>query len=353
MALEVIEVSSPKEMHLFNVFPGNIYRAQHRAPCFPVLELSRLQEEGLFARVQAQPFLAVRDSRVVGRVAAAVHAALFRDTTGFFGYFETINDPEVAAALLHRTADWLGKSGVKKMIGPVDLSPHERLGLLVEGFGGYHNPGMPYNPPYYQTLLEQCGLATEIDLFAYHGDLRSPLPQKLVRVAERCAGKPQLKLRSFNPLDLQGEGEILAAIHNGSLDVIWGFTDLSPAEGTAVWKRIKGYFDPRLALIAEMNGQPAGLCLALRPAGTGSFSSLAGQFNARLALLAVLPRYRLQGLEALLILECFRRARHLGVVTIEFSLIAENNVMMNRIIKKLGALKRSRVYRIYKKMIMA
>ena len=247
MALEVIEVSSPREMHVFNVFPGHIYRAQHRAPSFPVLELSRLQEDFLFARVQAQPFLAVKDSRAVGRVAAAVHGALLQDKTGFFGYFETINEPGVAAALLSRAADWLGKRGVKKMIGPVDLSPHERLGLLVKGFTGYHNPGMPYNPPYYQALLEQCGLSAEIDLFAYHHDLRSPWPKKLVRVAERCAGKPQLKLRSFNPGDLQGEGEILAAIHNGSMDVIWGFTDLSPAEGTAVWKKLKGYFDPRLA----------------------------------------------------------------------------------------------------------
>ena len=176
---------------------------------------------------------------------------------------------------------------------------------------------------------------------------------KTGQVAERCAGKPQLKLRSFNPGDLQGEGEILAAIHNGSMDVIWGFTDLSPAEGTAVWKKLKGYFDPRLALIAEMNGQPAGLCLALRPAGRRTFSGLPGQLNARLAVLAVLPRYRLQGLEALLILECFRRARNLGVITIEFSLIAENNVMMNRIIERLGAVDRSRVYRIYKTMIMA
>jgi GNAT superfamily N-acetyltransferase len=353
MALEVIEVSSPREMHVFNVFPGHIYRAQHRAPSFPVLELSRLQEDFLFARVQAQPFLAVKDSRAVGRVAAAVHGALLQDKTGFFGYFETINEPGVAAALLSRAADWLGKRGVKKMIGPVDLSPHERLGLLVKGFTGYHNPGMPYNPPYYQALLEQCGLSAEIDLFAYHHDLRSPWPKKLVRVAERCAGKPQLKLRSFNPGDLQGEGEILAAIHNGSMDVIWGFTDLSPAEGTAVWKKLKGYFDPRLALIAEMNGQPAGLCLALRPAGRRTFSGLPGQLNARLAVLAVLPRYRLQGLEALLILECFRRARNLGFITIEFSLIAENNVMMNRIIERLGAVDRSRVYRIYKTMIMA
>jgi hypothetical protein len=93
MALEVIEVSSPREMHVFNVFPGHIYRAQHRAPSFPVLELSRLQEDFLFARVQAQPFLAVKDSRAVGRVAAAVHGALLQDKTGFFGYFETINEP--------------------------------------------------------------------------------------------------------------------------------------------------------------------------------------------------------------------------------------------------------------------
>ncbi len=348
MALKIVEVSSPTEMHVFNRCPGLIYRDQHRAPPFPVLELDGLKRKLLFARVEAQPFLAVRGPRTVGRVAASLLDSPPGERTGYFGYFEAVNDPGVAAALLGRAAAWLGERGVKKMLGPVDLSPHERLGLLVDGFGGSHNPGMPFNPPYYGTLLEQCGLSAEIDLFAYHYDLRRPWPKKLVQVAERCRKKPQLGLRSFNPGDPRGEGEILAAVHNGSMDGLWGFTDLSPAEGTAIWNNLMGCFDPRLALIAEIKGQPAGLCLTLRPAGQGPFLNLSGQSGARLAVLGVLPQYRFQGLEAALILECFHRARRLGVVAMEFSLIAENNVMMNRIIKRLGPLEISRVYRIYK-----
>ncbi len=351
MTLEVIEVSSQNEMKVFNAFPGIIYRDRYKAPTFPVLESNHLQYDRLFERVEAQPFLAVKERRAVGRVAAAVHVSLSRDKIGFFGYFESVNEPGIAAALLNRAACWLSERGVEKMLGPVDLSPHERLGLLVGGFAGYHNPGMPYNPSYYQTLLEQCPMGAEIDLYAYHYDLRKPWPKKLVLVAERCARNRQFKMRSFNPGDLFSEGELLAEIHNGSMDGIWGFTPLSPTEGAAIWKKLIGYFDPRLVLVAEINGQPAGLCLTLCPAGRRPFWGLPEQVNARLAVLAVLPQYRFQGLEAALILECFRRALRLGVITIEFSLVAENNVMMNRIIQRLGALEKNRIYRVYRRQI--
>ena len=112
------------------------------------------------------------------------------------------------------------------MIGPVDLSPHERLGLLVEGFGGYHNPGMPYNPPTIRPCWSSAGWRQKL-IYSPTTAICAVLPQKLVQVAERY-----LENRSSNLIVLipgsPGRGEeILAAIHSGSLDVIWGFTDLS------------------------------------------------------------------------------------------------------------------------------
>lgn len=351
MGLEVIEVSSPRAIQAYNAFPRKIYGNFFAAPFFPVQERVSRYYDPLFERVEAQPFLAVRNGHVLGRIAASENQALADRETGFFGYFESLQDTVVAGKLLEAAAGWLSSRGKSKMIGPVDLSPHERLGLLVEGFGGYHNPGMPYNPPYYTSLLTQNGLETEMNLNAYHYDLRKPVPERLARVAARAHRLKGIRIREINFNALNREGEIFSLIHNGSMNQIWGYADLSPAEGAAIWKKLSSFYDPRLILFAEVNGEPAGLCLSLCPVRRTVFKNQASDLNVRLAILAVLPQYRFKGIEAALIIKCTRRARDRGIAAMELSLVAENNSMMNTIIKNLDGVRKSRSYIVYRKQI--
>lgn len=348
MTVEVIEVLTQKAVQSFNNFPRNIYGDYYRAPSFPDLERSSPHFDKLFSRVEAQPLLAVRNGYAVGRIAACVNLTVPDADSGYFGYFETINDTAAARALIKAAGRWLAARGRSRMTGPVDLTPHERLGLLTEGFRGYHHPGMPYNPPYYSSLFARIGLEKEVTLYAYHYDLRRSLPERLVRVAIRAGRIKGMKIRSLNSNDLSGEGEIFSRIHNGSMHEIWGFAALSPEEGTAIWRKLRGCCDPDLILVAEVDGDPAGLCLVLYQVRKKYFSDPAGFLNARLAVLSVLPRYRLKGLEAALILESIRRARAKGITALELSLVAENNSMMNRIIQSLQGVKRSRLYSVYK-----
>lgn len=348
MAVEVIEVLTPRGMQLFNNFPRNIYGELHRSPYFPVLKKNSPYFDRLLSRVEAQTFLAVRKGYVVGRIAACVNRAVPDDQSGYFGYFESINHAAAAGALIKAAGSWLAARGRSRMTGPVDLTPHERLGLLAEGYRGYHHPGMPYNPPYYSHLFEQIGLEEEVTLYAYRYDLRQSAPEKLVRVAARAGRNKRMKLRSVNFNDLSGEGEVFSRIHNGSMHEIWGFAALSPVEGAAIWQKLKGYYDPALILVAEVDGEPAGLCLTLCPVRRKCFSGPGRCFNARLAVLSVLPQYRRKGLEAALILESARRARDREVATLELSLVAKNNIMMNRIIQSLPGVIRSREYKVYR-----
>lgn len=348
MAVEVIGVSTPKEMQVFNAFPRKLYGDFYRAPLFPVIDKSSPRGDPLFSRVEAQPFLAIRNGYAVGRIAAGLHQSLAGEA-GFFGFFESPDDPAIAAALFKEAARWLAARGAKKMIGPVDLSPHERLGLLVKGFGGPPRPGMPYNPPYYSKLLEQCGLETEISLRAYHFDLRRPWPDRLFRVAARAGRNPEFRIRRIDFNDPAGEGEVFSLIHNSSMGEIWGFVPLSPEEASSIWLKLRRGVDPDLILVAEFAGKPAGLCLALNPVSRAPF--LPVRSNARLAVLAVLPQYRFKGLEAALILECARRALRKGTADMELSLVAENNTMMNKIIQSMEGVKISRVYKVYKKYL--
>ncbi len=351
MSVEVIEVSSPGAIQSFNAFPWKIYRNSYLAPSFPVLERSSPHYDSLFERVEAMPFLAVKNGQVLGRIAASVNHAHVDGETGFFGYFESLKDNAAAGGLVEAAANWLSARGKNKMIGPVDLSPHERLGLLVEGFGGYHNPGMPYNPTYYPSLLNQCGMETEINLNAYHYNLHKPVPERLDRVAERASSSKGIRLREIDFNNLKREGEIFSLIHNSSMSEIWGYAHLSPAEGAAIWKKLRSFFDPRLILFAEVNGEPAGMCLSMSTVRRTLFINRASDLNVRLAILAVLPQYRFKGIEAALIMECIRRARARGIATIELSLVAENNSMMNTIIKNLDGVRKSRSYAVYRKQI--
>lgn len=349
MALEVMEVTSQRGMQAFQAFPRVLYRDAFRAPPLPERDLWGPQVSPLYERVEAQPFLAASNGRAVGRIVASRHLAYPEEKTGFFGYFEALRDVTVASALVNAAARWLSARGMCKMIGPVDLTFHERAGMLVEGFGGYHPPGMPYNPPYYADLLTSCGLEKERDLYAYLFDLRRPLPEKLARVAARAARGQTLRIRGIQFADLAGEGDVLARLHNGSMRDVWGFIPLSPREGAATWEKLRGHYDPGLILVAEMDGKPAGLCLVLSPLARAPFFNPAGRIHARLAVLGVLPAYRLKGIEAALLTELSHRARLKGVIGLDLSLVAENNAMMHKIIQTIGQVKPYRRYRVFKK----
>jgi len=349
MGIEVVPVSGPEELQVFNAFPRVVYKGAFAAPPLPIIDPADPRRDRLFERVEAQAFLAVNRGYAVGRIVASVHTDARFSSTGYFGYFEALNDPTVVAALIDKASSWLAGRGVKVMTGPVDLTPHERVGLLVEGFRGFHLPGMPYNPPYYQDLLEASGLELEMNLLAYHSDLRKPFPERLVRVAARAMKNQSLSIRELDFNNLSVEGEMFSCLHNGSLSEIWGFAPLSSEEGAAIWHKLQGFYDHSLILVAEIDGKPAGLCLTLSALRRSTGVSVPR--TARLAVLAVLPPFRFKGLEAALIIECFRRARRSGVIRFEFSQIAESNQMMNKIIQNADWAMRSRVYRVYRKKL--
>ncbi|MDD4169380.1 MAG: GNAT family N-acetyltransferase [Desulfotomaculaceae bacterium] len=346
MTIEVFSIKNDREMQAFDAFPRKIYRNFFRTPSFPAVDWpSRKFSDILFQAVDAQPLLAFRNGQSTGRLAVSINHTFSGKDTGFFGYFESLNDPETTAALFQAATQWLSDRDIKRMIGPVDLTPHERLGLLIKGFRGFHLPGMPYNPPYYSNLIEQLDIKIEVDLFAYKCDLRRPIPDRLVRITKRALLTKNLLLREINFSNLAGEGEIFSKIHNGSMDAVWGFAPLNSQEGSAIWKKIKNFCDPSLIIIAEIDRKPAGLCLILCPARRPVSSNIN---TARLAVLAVLPQFRFKGLEAAMIVECARRARNRGIGTLELSQVAENNPMMNRIIQSLSDIRKDKIYRIYK-----
>src|SRR5215813_1948366 len=168
----------------FIKLPFKIYAGD---PCFvPPMVVERRdfldpRKNPFLAHAELSLYLAVQNGEVVGRIAAIndLHYNQFHNTeSGFFGMIECVNDLEVANALIDAAADWVRAKGMKQLLGPVNLSFNHDVGVLIDGFG--HPPAMmlAYNPPYYQSLMEGCGLEKAQDLWSYHLSTAAPPPEK-------------------------------------------------------------------------------------------------------------------------------------------------------------------------------
>src|SRR5205807_5106537 len=101
-------------------------------------------------------FLARRAGVVAGRITA--HVAARGDADGWFGFFDVIDDENVAGALLERTAEWLRAHGCSTMTGPASFTPLDDPGVLVSGFDTPGTTGRPWHPPWYAAHLQAAGL---------------------------------------------------------------------------------------------------------------------------------------------------------------------------------------------------
>jgi len=334
--ISVVPVSSRHLLRVFNSPSLFSPWAGYGAP--PLPSLWDLKSDPLFTGICFQAFLAFRGGRPVGRIAASTHPFAHETAAGYFGYFACADDSKVAHALVAAAAGWLLDRGKNKICGPVDLTPHQRLGLWIEGSYTFWHPSMPQNPPYYAGLLLSCGLEVETYLYAYSLELEKGTPVKVQRAAVRAARIEGVRTRSIN-FDDPADGEAFSLVHNGAMAGTWGFVPLTPAGASSVLRRLSPYYDPKAVILAEAGGRPAGICLALLPRRTGKC--------ARLAVLAVLPRYRHKGLDALMVAECIRYLRQRGAWELELSLVAGSNRAARKMLAGIDGVKLKSVYAVF------
>ena len=324
-----------------------------------------------FEHGEVELFLAYRNGTPVGRIAAvenSLHNQVHEDRLGFFGQFECIDDPEVAHALLDRAAEWVENRGFDTIRGPVNFSMNEESGLLIEGFDDTPAILMTYNPPYYEALLEGWGLTKAKDLLAWHGGKGTFDEERFERMHRRTIERSGLdiRVRSLNMKDFDNEVRLIRDLYNAGWEKNWGFVPMTDAEVHHMAKSLRPVVDPDLAMIGEIEGEPAGFALSLpdinqalhringRLFPFGIFKLLLGMkkiTRVRVITLGVLPEYRRSGLDALLYYQSFRRATDQGLSG-ESSWILEDNREMNRAQEKMG-LALAKTYRLYDKALTA
>jgi len=315
-----------------------------------------------------QLFLAERRGRPVGRIAAIenrTHNRFHGDRVGFFGFFECVEDQEVADALIQAARGWLRDRGLAAIRGPVNPSTNHDCGLLVRGF---RFPPMfltPWNPRYYPTLVEGTGLSPVRDLLGYFIPMdpeRFQLPESVERQARRAREREGMTFRDLKLGRWREEVELLWEVYNQAWERNWGFVPYSREEFLYTAQDLKRLLRPEFAFVAEVEGEAAGFMLIMPdynriletiPGGrllpTGLPKLLLGKkrlLTGRLMALGVKPRYRRSSIFPLFAWEAMRRGRAIGALGAEASWILEDNEAMNAPLRGMG-LRPYRRWRIY------
>ena len=320
-----------------------------------------------FAHAEAAYFLAERDGAVVGRIAAIhnrAHNAFHGDRVGFFGFFETIDDAEVAGALFDRAASWLAERGLDVLRGPTSFSTNDEAGLLVDGFATPAALMMPHNPAYYVRLVEGAGFRKAKDLLAYQstGDR---LPERLVEGARLLQKRRAIVVRPLDVSRFEQEVELVKRLYNSGWERNWGFVPMTDAEIDALAGQLKPVLVPDLVVFAEHAGKPIGLAVALPDLNVALRRNPSGRFfpgilrvllasrgidRLRVLLLGVVPEWRGKGVDALLGKAVWENGYARGFRWAEAGWILEDNHAMRNGLVNLG-FEVYKTYRIYEKEI--
>lgn len=317
-----------------------------------------------YRHAEMEMFLAERNNDPVGRIAAIInhnHNKEHNENIGFFGFFESVNDDEVARALFDAAKEWMTAKGVTAMRGPASPSVNDEYGLLVDGF---HLPPailMPYNPPYYQQLLERYGFIKLKDLYAYYVHKDKVFTEKLKRVSELVKQREGVVFRTLNMRRFWDEVRIIRELYNRGWSRNWGEVPMTEEEFMYVARDLKPIVDPELVIIAEVKGKPVGFGMSLPDYNMILRHNRRGwllpalvrillfrkKINfIRIVILGVLPEYLNSGIGGVLFYETAVRGVQRGYIHGEASWVLEDNVMMNRGAELLRG-ERWKTYRIY------
>ena len=321
-----------------------------------------------YKHAEAEFFIAEREGKILGRIAAIVnhnHNKEHGDRTGFFGFFECIDDQAVANALFDRAKAFLKERGMNIMRGPATPSVNDEWGLLIEGFE--HSPTilMPYNPPYYAKLVESYGFKKVMDLYSYKLTQDKVYSDRLERANNIVKQRHNLVFRSLNMKRFNEEVKRIRDIYNRAWAKNWGAVPMTDEEIDALAADLKPIVVPDLVIFAESQQKTIGFALSLPDINIALKHNkkgrlLSGLFHlytkkkeidgVRIIVLGVLPEYIHTGAAGVLFYETARRAKTLGYEWGEAGWVLENNDRMNRAADAMNG-KLVKKYRIYDVLI--
>jgi len=371
-ALDVRKVESKADAEAFLRFPWALYQGDpYWTP--PLVAMQRVKldrtKNPSWQYLEGDYFIAWRGEQPVGTIAAFInhrHNEFRREHIGFFGMFECRDDAEAAHALLATAAEYVRARGYGAIRGPASFHLDEECGLLIKGYDDPPVLLMPYNPPYYQRLLETApGFAKVMDIFSYRLTLdnwkTSEKLEQTLRVTRRNNERRGITVRQADPKNLTAALAILREIYASAWENNWGFVPPTDDELNKLFEDLKLFVDARLVFFAYVKDEPVAFLLALpdlnqalkaaypRPGKPNlvSMAQVAWHWKirpkikrVRIALMGVREGHRGIGVEAAMFAEFYRAApdisRETGWAEADAGWVLETNEPMLRLVAAYG-----------------
>ncbi|MBS1551718.1 MAG: hypothetical protein JST15_06590 [Bacteroidetes bacterium] len=373
--IEILPVELEGEKNKFIEFPYSFYKSDKNwvEPLrFDVKNNLNEKKNPFYQHSKIKLWLATKNGETAGRIAGIIndnHNKFHNDKTGFFGFFECINDKNAAKMLFDKAAEFAKENGMDTLRGPMNPSTNDECGLLIDGFNKPPVMLMPYNPEYYAGLLEDYGFVKAKDLLAFWIDKEVSKDEnmmgKLRRVSDIVLKKENITIRNVNLKDFKNEVQKIREVYNDAWELNWGFVPMTEDEFNFIADNLKLVVDPDYIEFAEINGKPVGFSLAL-PDVNQAIKGLNGKLfpfgfikfllnkkkinQLRVIIMGVKKEYHRKGIDAVFYRNIINTAVKKGLKGAEISWILEDNYAMKQTTEKLGA-KVYKIYRIYDKLI--
>ena len=377
MSLRIVRVEGRRGTARFVDVPFRIEDGRRAAPWVPplravVADLLDDRKNPFYRDAERVLFVAEDGGRPVGRVAAIEnrwHNRHHRDRVGFFGFFDAVDDAEVAEALMAAAEAWLRERGLEASRGPMNPSMNHECGLLVDGFEAHPMVMTPWNPPSHGALLEGAGYRKVKDLLAYFindVDGVGREERRLRSLAERVAQRTGLSFRDVDYGDLEAEARRIIRLYEEAWRDNWGFVPPSWEEFWHTAHGLKAILAREFSFVAEADGEPVGFMLIAHDLNQVVRRMPSGRLwpwnvarllwgvprvmTGRVMLLGIRAEYRRRGIFPLLAYETARRGRAVGGEGIEASWILEENEALRSPLEAMG-FQPYRRWRIYERAL--
>lgn len=312
--------------------------------------------------------------KVVGRIAAFYDrdaAGDYEQPTGGCGFFECIDNQEVANLMFDACRDWLAARGMEVMDGPVNFGARDSWwGLLVEGYQFQPLYANPYNPPYYKELFENYGFQNYFNQNSYIWRVYDDrLNDVVLEKAKRVMATPGYRFEDIRNTDLDDAAQNLRIIYNKAWSLFTGVRPMSEEDARHLVQTLKPIIDPNIIFFAYYNDEPIGFFVMVP-----DLNRVIGKFNGRFGIIeklrlmwdlkvkkasdrifgiifGITPEYQGRGIESCMmryILETYIQTDRNHYKTVEFAWIGDFNPVMNKMIQRYVCATRHKMHTTYR-----
>ncbi len=287
MNVAVNEVHSPSDLKKWVELPNALYRGDaHYIPQIIGQELDFFSpaKNPSFKISKATLLLAQRGEQLVGRVCGILHSLETRKLgykRGRFGWFESVDDHEVASALIGHLEKWFSSEGCREVTGPHGFSDLDPEGILVEGFDAQPTIAGSYNKPYYPALIEALGFQKEVDYIETRLEFPQEMPPLFQMIAKKVMPAAEAEgyrlVEGLTKKEVRGYAGQFWGVLEASFEHLYGVTPLTDAQKAFYEKKYFGFIDPRfMQLVVDGSGRLQGFFLGL-PSLSRSFQRAGGR----------------------------------------------------------------------------